>query len=73
MIAGASFKSAQKWFLSDKSENDNNLMNKALAGGWKPGSPVPEKFRTNLYKQNIENLNKLDYEKLNNVIKQKQS
>lgn len=73
MITGASFKSAQKWFLSDKSENDNNLMNKALAAGWKPGYSVPEKFQTNLYKQNVENLNKLDYGKLNQYIKQKQT
>ena len=69
---GASFKSAQKWFLSNKSEKDNVLMNKALKAGWKPGTPVPSQYQTDLYKQDIKNLNSLDYSKLNEFLREKQ-
>jgi len=70
-LTGASFKAAQKWFLSNKSTEDNLLMNKALENGWKPGSPVPEKYQTNLYKKDLENLNTLDYTALDQFIKEK--
>ena len=69
---GASFKSAQKWFLSNKSEKDNVLMNKALKAGWKPGTPVPPQYQTELYKQDMKDLNSLDYSKLNELLREKQ-
>jgi len=68
---GASFASAQKWFLSDKSLEDNTKLQQALESGWKPGQPVPEKFRTKTYQQDIENLNSLNFDSLDELLKSK--
>jgi hypothetical protein len=47
----AEFADMQKWFLSDKSKQDNLLMMKALEAGWSPGKEIPEEFQTETYKQ----------------------
>jgi len=70
-VTGASFKSAQKWFLSDKSLEDNAKMQMALKSGWRPGQPVPEEFRTKTYAEDLNNLNKLDYDEVGNYLNQK--
>jgi hypothetical protein len=46
-------------------------MDKALKSGWKPGDSVPEKYQTNLYKKDLEDLNSLDYGALQQFIKNK--
>lgn len=63
-VTGASWKSAQKWFLSDKSLEDNTKMQQALKAGWKPGQPVPDEFRTKTYSQDLKDLESLDYNSL---------
>lgn len=68
---GASFKSAQKWFLSDKSLEDNTKMQMALKAGWKPGQPVPDEFRTKTYSQDLKDLEGLDYNSLETYLEDK--
>ena len=50
---GVEWKDVQSWFLSDGSKGDNLLLGKCLESGWEPGDPVPAKYQTELYKQDV--------------------
>ena len=53
---GYTWEMVKEKFYSSGSKEDNIKLEKAWNEGWRPGTPVPEKYQTDEYKKNIEGI-----------------